>query len=64
MSDLKSALAGAFLGGLLSLGGVWLQSYAAQKKDALAEKRQKIEIIVENVLKINQCQLQLWTITG
>lgn len=63
MSDLKAALLGAVVGGMISTGATWIQGSMAKEKDLATEKRQKLEVLLENAIKLNRCLFLKLSIT-
>ena len=58
MSEFKAALfgvVGVVVGGLISISTTWMQGYMAKDKDLAAENRQKLELLLENVYKLENC---------
>lgn len=55
MSDIKAALVGAFLGGLLSLGGIFVQSLTSESQAIKQAKRDKLDAFMENVIQAQSC---------
>lgn len=59
MSDFKSALLGAVIGGLISTGAQWMTAHMSEKKDIAAEKRQKLEEFVGTAINLKLCETKI-----
>lgn len=55
VSELKAALLGTIIGGVISAGISWMQGNMAREKDLAMEKRQKLEMVVEHIARIESC---------
>ena len=55
MSEIKATIVGAFLGGALSLGGIWFQSSASESQITKHAKREKLDALMENIIQAHSC---------
>jgi hypothetical protein len=62
MGELRAALLGAIVGGIISGGATWMQANMAKDKDLATEKRQKLVFVMESAFKLNHCLMNRWNI--
>ena len=59
MAELRTALWSSALGGVIALGGVLAASWLSSKNDLRSDRREKLEQVMEQALKLQACTSSL-----